>query len=313
MSGTEELVGRLARVHDRELAGQASATGARALLDSIVSGPGEAPALRRRAWGARVAVGTAIAGTLVAAVAFGPGVLRGGGATSYANSALDISLEGGRYVARITDPFADHRKYTEAFQAVGLDIRLRPVPVSPGAAGTILGRMITMRGAPDPGPVEPAGPRIGGLALTMDTSPPGCRPGRDDGCVMVMRIPAEFTGTVDVRLGRPARAGEEYADFDRAMAPGEMFAGVRLGDGRPVAEIAAEARRRGLTTVFSLVRTDPAGGGLSFEPLPAGRVGAGWTVWNAWQVKAGVIRLLVTPDRLKRNPFHNGSAPPPGS
>ncbi|WP_436761426.1 hypothetical protein [Streptosporangium sp. V21-05] len=107
--------------------------------------------------------------------------------------------------------------------------------------------------------------------------------------------------------------GTARACFDLAMAPGEMFAGVRLREGRPVAGILAEARKRDLSTVFSLVRIDAKTGGLSFEPLPADRVGRDWTVWNAWQVKAGVIRLFVTPERLTENPFYNGSAPPPAS
>ncbi|MGP3960948.1 hypothetical protein ACTWPT_33575 [Nonomuraea sp. 3N208] len=112
---------------------------------------------------------------------------------------------------------------------------------------------------------------------------------------------------------RRAKPGEEYANCDSAMVPGEMFDGVQLRNGRSVDDILAEARKRNLTAVFSLIRTDKKTGGLSFEPLPADRVGPGWIVWNAWQMKAGVIRLLVTPERLPENPFYNGSAPPPAS
>jgi hypothetical protein len=73
-------------------------------------------------------------------------------------------------------------------------------------------------------------------------------------------------------------------------------------------------RKRNLTVVFSLIRMDEKTGSMStFDPLSADRVGPGWIVWNAWQVKAGVIRLLVTPERLPENPFYNGSAPPPAS
>ncbi len=318
MKNTDERVSPPPRVRDGELAGQVSAAGARALLASIVSESGSevtaASPSHRRSWRPRLVTGALTAGVLVAALVAGPGLLRDGSATSYANSAVDIVLDGEQYVARIKDPFADHAEYTEAFRAVGLDITLRPVPVSPGSVGEVMGMMISGDDGPDTGtPPDPSGPRFGGVPLSMETAPGRCEPGRDAGCVMVMRIPAGFTGRVDVRLGRQARQGEEYANFDLAMAPGEMFAGVRLRDGRPVDEILAEARNRGLAAVFSLVRVDAKTGGLSFEPLPADRVGRDWTVWNAWQVKAGVIRLLVTPERSAENPFHNGSAPPPAS
>jgi hypothetical protein len=75
----------------------------------------------------------------------------------------------------------------------------------------------------------------------------------------------------------------------------------------------AEAHRRDLRVMFSRIRIDARTGGLSFDPLPAGRAGGDWVVWHAWQVQAGVIRFLVTPERLAENPFHNGSAPPPAS
>ncbi|MEV6981870.1 hypothetical protein AB0M95_11505 [Sphaerisporangium sp. NPDC051017] len=331
MRNTEELLSGLARVHDGELTGRASTAAARALLASITSTPSttghdEAPALpavpvtrtvppaSRGSWRIRLAAGAAAAGLLTAGVVAGPGLLGGGSATSYANSAVDIVREGDQYVARIKDPFAEYRKYTEAFRAVGLNIDLRPVPVSPAAVGKILGMMITTGGALGTDAkvtTSPSGPVVNGVPLTMDTVPENCHPGREPGCVMVMRIPAGFTGGVFVRLGRQARQGEEYANFDAATAPGEMFAGVRLRHGRPVGEILAEARRRNLTTVFSLVKVDGRTGGLSFEPLPARKVTGDWTVWNVWQVKAGVARLLVTPERLPENPFFNGSAPPP--
>ncbi|MGJ6966936.1 hypothetical protein ACSDR0_33975 [Streptosporangium sp. G11] len=318
MKNTDEPVGLPARVRDDELAGQASAAGARALLASIMSESGsDAPVVspsHRWSWRPRLVTGTVIAGVLVAGVVAGPGLLRDGSATSYANSAVDIVLDGEQYVARIKDPFADHAKYTEAFRAVGLDITLRPVPVSRGSVGKIMGMVITGGDRPDGGRTpDPSGPRFGGVPLSMETAPKECEPGKDAGCVMVMRIPSGFTGKVDVKLGRQAKPEEEYANFDLAMAPGEMFAGVRLRNGRPVDEILTEARKRDLATTFSLVRIDAKTGGLSFEPLPSDRVGRDWTVWNAWQVKAGVIRLLVTPERLPENPFYNGSAPPPAS
>ncbi|WP_030903800.1 hypothetical protein [Streptosporangium amethystogenes] len=311
-----ELLTPLARVEPGRPDSHASGAGAQALLTSITAQePGRArrPGLLRRG-PRRLAPILAAAVVLAAGIVVGPSLLEdgGGAATSYANSAVEIHREGDQYVARIKDPFADYDRYVEAFHAVGLNVDLRPVPVSPGAVGKTLGMVVTGKDSLDPD-LALSGPRFGGVTLSVETVPRGCQPGQSDRCVMVIRIPAGFTGGVNVRLGRQAKPGEEYANFDAALAPGEMFAGVRLRDGRSVDDMLAEARERGLTAVFSLIRTDEETGGLSFEPLPADRVGRGWIVWHAWQVKAGVIRLLVTPERLPENPFHNGSAPPPAS
>ncbi|MFI6293965.1 hypothetical protein ACIBEJ_20425 [Nonomuraea sp. NPDC050790] len=309
-----ELLRPLARVEPGQPGSRASGTGARALLASITA-QGRGVGRTRRHGPRRLVLGVSAAVVLATGIVVGPSLLDDGrgGAASYANSAMEIRLEGDHYVARIKDPFAEHDKYTQAFRAVGLNVGLRPVPASPGGAGKILGTIIAAGGSSRPGQ-EAGSDRLSVVPLAMGTTPTGCRPGLDDHCVMVMRIPADFTGEVDVRLGRQAKPGEEYANFDSAMAPGEMFDGVKLREGRPVADILAEARARHLTVQFSLIRMDETTGGMSsFDPLPADQVGPGWTVWNAWQVKAGVIRLLVTPDRLPENPFYNGSAPPPAS
>ncbi|MFI6511565.1 hypothetical protein ACIBCT_28480 [Streptosporangium sp. NPDC050855] len=323
MNVTDEAISRLARVRDDELTGQASAAGARTLLAAITASrphtavpPSPAGGRPRRT---RLTIAAVVVGMLVAGVVVGPSLLRDRSAVSYANSAVAIVRDGPQYVARIIDPFADHARYTEAFRAVGLDIDLRPVPVSPGAVGQILGMIVGGDQAPDriPDPQtesDPSGLRFGGVAMSAETAPKGCRPGRDSGCVMVMRIPAGFAGRVNVRLGRQARPGERYANIDQAMAPGEMFAGVSLRHGRSVRDMVAEARRRDLRVMFSRIRVDARTGGMSsFDPVPAGRVEGDWVVWHAWQVQAGVIRFLVTPGRSAENPFYNGSAPPPAS
>ncbi|GAT71353.1 hypothetical protein PS9374_07044 [Planomonospora sphaerica] len=318
MNDTDEVISQLARVRDAELAGQASTTGARTLLAAITAvrpdtAAPPSPADGRR-WRMRLMAAAAVVSVLATGVVIGPSLLGDRSAVSYANSAVVIVRDGDQYVARITDPFADHARYSEAFHAVGLDIDLRPVPVSPGAVGQILGMVIGGDQVPDPRTEpDPSGPRFGGVALSTETAPKGCRPGRDSGCVMVVRIPVGFTGHVNVRLGRQARPGEQYANADQAMDPGEMFAGVSLRHGRSVRDVVAEARRRDLHAVFSLIRIDARTGGLSFDPVPADRVERDWVVWHAWQVRAGVIRFLVTPERLADNPFHNGSAPPPAS
>ncbi|MEV4243772.1 hypothetical protein AB0J63_10230 [Streptosporangium canum] len=306
MRNIHEPLDRLARVHDGELADQVSAAGARALLASIVSGPGAtttavtAPSLWRLRM-PRLVAGALAAGALVIGVIVGPGVLGSGSATSYANSAIAIELDGDQYVARIKDPFADHAKYTEAFHAVGLDIELRLVPASP----TGVGKFLSVRWSKSSG-AGPARSASGGSLPTLKFTPENCQP-HQAGCEMTMRVPADYTGNMSLSLGRRAEPGEEYKNFDWATAPGEMFDGVRLQDGRPVDAMLAEARRRDLTVEFSRIRPDAETGALAFEPLPADQVRGDWTVWDAWQVKAGVIRLIVTPEHLPENPFEKGA------
>ncbi|MFI6885274.1 hypothetical protein [Streptosporangium canum] len=310
MRNIHEPLDRLARVHDGELTDQVSAAGAQTLLASIVSGPGAtttavtAPSPWRLRM-PRLAAGALAAGLLVAGVIVGPGVLGDESATSYANSAIAIERDGDQYVARIKDPLADHAKYTEAFHAVGLDIELRLVPASPTGVGKFLG--FRLGGSSGAGPARSAS---GGSPPALDFTPEGCPP-HQDGCELTMRVPADYTGNMSLSLGRRAEPGEEYENREWATAPGEMFDGVRLQDGRPVDAMLAEARRRDLTVEFSRIRPDAeTTGALSFEPLPADQVGGDWTVWHAWQVKAGVIRLLVTPERLPENPFEKGARLP---
>nr|WP_062331593.1 hypothetical protein [Herbidospora sakaeratensis] len=273
--------------------GDPDAPGARALLAHVMS---ESAKVRRRRV-LRPALVAVAAGLVVTLMPPQP-------VTSYANAAVEIRLEGRQYVARILDPFADHERFTEAFRAVGLDVRIRPLPVSPLSAGRSLGLMIA--GTFDR-PEEIGGEfAYDGVVLSANPEPEGCAPARP-GCSMIVRVPAGFPGSVDVRLGRPARPGEDYADFDKALGPGGPLHGVRLRDGAPVREVRAEAERRGLRVTYRRVDI-AADGGLSFTDVTPGDQ---WTVWNAWQVREGVVRLLVTERRLSQNPFYNGSAPPP--
>lgn len=59
-----------------------------------------------------------------------------GGAISYANSAVEVRLEGKDYVARVKDPFADHEKYSSAFRAVGLSSSAEEFVGGCGETGT---------------------------------------------------------------------------------------------------------------------------------------------------------------------------------
>lgn len=286
----------LARIRDEELAGQASGAGARALLASITAEdpvPERARPSRRRA--RRVLVSVMATAVLVAAALIGPSILNGrGSATSYASTELDIVQEGGEWVARIKDPYAEAEKYTEGFDAVGLNVKVQIVPASPSRAGKML----------------QAGMGGGAIGerMSTDSEPGGCDGGQP-GCVLVIKLPIGFKGEAWVKLGRPAKPGEAYDLPGRANAEGEMLEGIKVS-GRTVGEVRAEARARGVNTVFQVIRPHANYEGYGIRPgEPAPEVGNDWYVWEAESVRPGVVRLLVTKEHLPKNPVYGDTEP----
>ncbi|TDD11394.1 hypothetical protein E1292_05605 [Nonomuraea deserti] len=293
---------QLARIRDENLRGQASGAGARTLLTSIT---GEAleivtsdatvvPPTRGGLFRSRTrrlaAGGVAVAG-LAAAAVIGPAVV-GGTATSYASSAIDIELRGDQYVATIKDPLAEYAEYTKGFKAVGLDVRLQLVPSSPSQVGKVTG----WRTHGHPKVSHP-----NQLPFGSGSAPAGCTLGQD-GCAMTVIVESDFTGGAVVKLGRPARPGEKYQNRGSATAEGEMLEGYDPAE-KTVGEVRAEARDRGLKTAFQVITPSPDYTGYRIEPeRRRAKVGDDWIVWRAESEQAGVLRLLVTRERLPRNP-----------
>ncbi|GAA2268690.1 hypothetical protein GCM10010149_06930 [Nonomuraea roseoviolacea subsp. roseoviolacea] len=295
-----ELLRPLARITPDEPGGRAGGAPARALFADIVAQDRDATttaardamttvALPRRphGWrtgrGRRALLGLAASAVLALGVVLGPG-LAGGGATSYANSAVEIHEEAGTYVARIKDPYADQREFSEAFRALGLNVELNVIPVSPSAVGEIV--------------------RMGGSAETPLNVPYGARKEpadcdlADRGCFMVVTVPAAIKGTPGVlrfELGRPAKPGESYEnDWQSVARPGEPLAGVKVS-GRTVEDVLAEVRKRGLAAEFRLVVVHE--GGYEVKPLAADEVGDDWIVFKVTPAREGVVTLEVTAER----------------
>lgn len=197
----ETQLARLARVGDQELAGSHRGPGASSLLRAVTAEPYETVARRSWGWSARPArtlgLATAALAVTTAVVVLGPG-LPGGGATSYANSAIAVQREGDFFVARVKDPLADRAAYREAFGAVGLDVAIELVPAPPDRIGVLL----RSSGGDGTAASElvPTGPAI------VD-----CRR-EPAACTMVIRISANTGGAVRYTLGRAALPGEQYQD-----------------------------------------------------------------------------------------------------
>lgn len=196
----QRQVAGLAAVRDEDLTGIGSGPAARTLLTSIVAEPAEIVPLRRRTVSPvrRWAVGAAAVAAMTVSITVLPDLLGGGlgTATSYANSAIEVTRDGDYFVARIKDPLADHEEYVEAFHAVGKDVNITLVPVPPrlvgqrleasGGSGVFYSEMV------------PAGPERVDCAV------------RPAACTLVIRISADTTGEVRYTVGRPAQPGEAY-------------------------------------------------------------------------------------------------------
>ncbi|MDR8414653.1 hypothetical protein MTP10_38745 [Nonomuraea sp. 3-1Str] len=293
----------LARVRDEELAGRASGAGARALLASVTAtdpadllDPATVPGAGRGRLRTRpMVVGTLAAAALAAAIVIGPSFVDTGSgpATSYANSAIEIERRGGSWIAKVRDPFADHALYGEAFRAVGVDLDMELVPVTPDRVGEI---------------VQFGGQDTNDKAIGGGAEPEGCTIGQE-GCFMVVSVEEGFTGHGTLKFGRPARPGEVYQSHGPATRKGGMLAGVRV-DERPVREVLAEVRRRGLKAVFQIIEPNPGGDGYGMNPArQSEKVGGDWIVWEAEAHQEGVVRLLVSEKRVAKNPVYGGPKP----
>jgi hypothetical protein len=193
----EARVSGLARVRDEDLAGWPHSEGARTLLAGLLAEPPPRRVARTRRL---ILVAAAVVAVTAGAVAV-PGMLGTGTvpAASYRGSAIDVVREGDFFVARIKDPLADSARYAEAFRALGKDVDIELVPVSPKLVGRVLQASL-----------DGAGQASTDLVPT-GTGPVDCvaQPGR---CTLVVRISADTTGPVRYLLGRSALPGESYQD-----------------------------------------------------------------------------------------------------
>ncbi|PZG29187.1 hypothetical protein C1I98_32400 [Spongiactinospora gelatinilytica] len=239
----------------------------------------------------RLLIGATVTAAMAAAAVAGLTLLqdRAGTATSYANAAIDIRLSGDDYVATIKDPFADHTQYSEGFKALGLEVGLQLVPVSPSRVGDIVRYGFSGTTEAD---------KLGG-----GLSPEGCAPGTP-GCALTVTVSKGFSGKGTVYVGRQARPGERYGAHAAAEAKGEMLEGYDPVE-RTVAEVAAEVRRRGLSVEYQIITPAKNGGGFSADPNDrATDVRDHWIVWAAESAREGTVRLLVSEKRVAKNPVH---------
>ena len=213
-------------------------------------------------------------GTCVA-VAVGAVVLFAGSAVVHPSSAVAFSTApGGDIIATVTDPFAAQKELDSAFAARGFDITVQLVPVSPSLVGTVVTFSLGNRN-----PASQIEPLEGGACVEGSA-----------GCPIGVKIPATFTGSAYIVLGRPAQSGEAYAATASAFGPGEALhcsglLGARVSAAAPV--LAAD----GLTVTQWRASADGASGEPTNSQITATPPPPDYYIWSADPVSPTQVRI----------------------
>ena len=256
----------------------------------VAAGHGPAASRRRpgRRWLIAVPVAAAVGlGLFVASSLSGPGDRVGPLGVGTAKAALAFTRHG-RYIDVIVrDPVADPAKYRAEFEAHGLDITLKLVPVSPSLVGTVV--FID-----------------GGSAFKPITAKGRCfTGGGGDVCPVGVRVPVNFRGPASLVFGRAARPGERYESTTSATAPGEVLHGLQIS-GRTVAAVLKMLKTRNVTApVFHVTTANGMG-----EIWPASRVPGSWYVYSADPWAPGQVLLWVSRTRSQHAPGNPGTPEP---
>jgi hypothetical protein len=224
----------------------AAATLLQRVLDQPITGHARRRSTRHRLRAVAGVTAVAAAAALVAVVLQRPSAPRV--TANHHHPAPDMHLVSftvrhGDIIARITDPDAAAGQLTAVFRAYGLNITVQAVPVSPSLVGTIVFSQVSVRSLWKPA-----------CSLT--------------GCPVGLVIPANFTGSGGVVVGRAAQRGERYESMSDSFAPGEALHCSGLA-GQPVSAALPVLRTLGLRA--SWTELAPNGKG-HLERTPAGYI-----------------------------------------
>ncbi|MFI7112501.1 hypothetical protein ACIBK9_39760 [Nonomuraea sp. NPDC050227] len=297
----------LARVAPGERAGEPSGAGARALLAAITAEepgpePGTAPRVRRGVRPRRLAFGLAAAVALAAGVVTVPIVLKDGAPASWA-----VNLDDGMVTIQIRD-FDDAPALERRLKELGVPAMVDHVPT---------GMMCR----------EPRGKFVENIPRGLYSVPENI-PGETEG--WQMRINSKLFGpgqtfvwTISGRTGTtttylmegpvspcepvPAPTPRQMEpEFRVATDKGRSLEGLRV-DEKTVGEVLPELRKRGKKVIFAVIGVPPGNpGGYGIDRTQSTPVGDNWVVWEAEENAKGVIQLLVTEQRLDKNPVYGG-------
>ncbi|WP_020391804.1 hypothetical protein [Kribbella catacumbae] len=201
--------------------------------------------------------------------------------------ALSVTDQGEWLTVRVVDQYADPEAYNQQFKKLGLDIKVRMVPVAPTAVGkyaTFLyydGSDGTKLGLLKPGENCPS---------TLNASDPGCQYG--------VEVGKKFKGKAEIMFGRAAKPGELYQYMpSESNAPGEELAGMAYKNKR-VAEVQKLIAARGVTVGSYLNSKTELVDGVTtakeVDPAPGD-----WYVHEARPQSPGVVQLWIGSEPAK--------------
>ncbi|WP_188194133.1 hypothetical protein [Nonomuraea sp. SYSU D8015] len=270
-------IDRLVKALDLAPHPPAQGPAARELRTAIMETP---QARGRSSWfrrgGVRLPVLISAVAAAAVAIAVGVGLPSRGPATEYANAAVSIARGDEYFSVTITDPAADHRRFEEAFRAVGLKVRVKVVPVAPEHVGMLLG------------PIVPGGFKGPGSVGVHEMTP--CASAF---CGKVW-LPANLSQLVVFGVGRPARAGETYAEADLYDPSGEEALKGYTTRGKTVAAVRDELRRRELKVAYRLLWVTEDNGFFD-EVVSAGRVKDDWIVNGTRFRSSDTVDVYIDP------------------
>ena len=316
-SRIDDLIADLASVRDDDITSEPLGPGGKALLDSVtaasapngaaVSAPNGGAVSARNAEAAtdsgspigrgrfglvagrgpatRMAIGAVVAAGAAAAVVVAMGGSDSGPLRSYANAAVSIHTTGRTYEVQVKDAYADQRKFAEAFAKVGLDARLRIVPVSPGAERTVIRE----------GPLhEPKGGMPPGGLSGTSTTVMKCPPAEAGACPLKVRLGGEMflREGADIVIGRKARPGELYENAFGGL--GDRPKTLHL-TGRTAAQALKDLHRRGYSAVFGFGKFKPDGSGVRWDPPATWRPSGERRITGSWMRSSNSVGLLLEP------------------
>jgi hypothetical protein len=201
--------------------------------------------------------------------------------------ALSVTDQGDWLTVRVIDENADPEAYNQQFKKLGLNIKVKMVPVAPSAVGKYatfqynVGSDGNKLGLLKPGENCPA---------TLNASDPGCQYG--------VEVGKRFKGKAEIMFGRAARPGEQYQYMPgESNLAGEELAGLKYKNKR-VAEVQKLIAARGVTIGGYLnSKTEMVDGvntAKDVDPAPGD-----WYVHEVWPRSPGVVELWIGPEPEK--------------
>ncbi|GAA1554866.1 hypothetical protein GCM10009789_05400 [Kribbella sancticallisti] len=234
---------------------------------------------RRRPARPRVLL-VAAAGLLIAGVIAGTVITRPG---QDLPQALSVTDQGDWLTVRVVDPDADPKAYNEQFKKLGLNIKVKMVPVSPSGVRSYA-TFLSYEGSDDAklGLLEPGE----NCPPTLTANDPACQYG--------VEVGKSFKGRAEIEFGRPARSGELYRHSPgEANAPGEELAGVKYRNLR-VSDVQKILASRGMTVATYLNSTTEKVNGVTtameVDPAPGD-----WYVHSVQPHSPGVVIPWIGP------------------